>query len=410
MSATDIYPPQVYNVSLPYHYSFRSATSPSHWGAWTNVESMNSDVTSGISRRGQVTYRYQVATETGELTENPFTFTRTLDRHTRGHYSYLTKGNADGWFASELISSGTFGDAMFPAPSYVTISSLRKLNLDNEVKQKVFAKVKDQSVNLAVAYAERKETMHTIASALSRLGKGFNLAKAGKFVEAAIALTGHKPRGAIRDTVSGNWLELQYGWLPLMSDIFGAVETLHKQMHSHKYVVVKSRKKIQEVIPTKVISGSDGEFVDYTLASALYESSVRVKMRSNSTSLAKASELGLTNPLFVAWERVPLSFVVDWALPIGSFLNQFDSALGWEFAGGSITTFDVQKSDKSRSVGKVPSSYVRLSCELNRFVESVTCVRTPIIGWVDMMTIPYIKDPTSLTHIANAWALLTQRR
>jgi hypothetical protein len=31
--------------------------------------------------------------------------------------------------------------------------------------------------------------------------------------------------------------------------------------------------------------------------------------------------LGLTNPLNVAWELVPFSFVVDWFIPIGSFFD-----------------------------------------------------------------------------------------
>jgi len=38
--------------------------------------------------------------------------------------------------------------------------------------------------------------------------------------------------------------------------------------------------------------------------------------------------LGLLNPVAVLWEVVPLSFVVDWFIPIGTYLASLDAMAG----------------------------------------------------------------------------------
>jgi hypothetical protein len=134
-------------------------------------------------------------------------------------------------------------------------------------------------------------------------------------------------------------------------------------------------------------------------------------MQSNSILLKTASELGLTNPVEVLWELVPFSFVIDWALPIGSFISQFDASLGWTFVDGSITRAYRREATKKRSIKTPPpSGYARIDCDVVRSVEDFTLTRTGFSSWLDLMSIPYVKDPATFTHIANALALLTSKR
>jgi hypothetical protein len=133
-------------------------------------------------------------------------------------------------------------------------------------------------------------------------------------------------------------------------------------------------------------------------------------MKSSSTLLATASEIGLTNPAEVAWELVPFSFVVDWAIPIGTFLGQLDASVGWHFETGSITRFYSRRATKTVSVSQVPSNYVYYNFDGNRYVEELEVSRTGISSWVEMLTLPAFKDPASFAHIANALALITQKR
>lgn len=407
MSQTDIYPPQVFSTSGTYTVKTNSRTYPTGpWGTESSTTYQNQDTVGARSRRGLATSGFIDKSNFGALPENAFTFVFNNSRNFNGVYKFQDKGFG-GYFAARHDAYGTFPAVFCIVPSTYSFAPGRTANLLNEVKQKVLQKVKDQDVNVAVMWAERGETIGMLTSAIKRLGKAYNLARSGNLAASAQALFGDNPRRSPRHTLANNWLELQYGWLPLMSDIYGLCETMQKQGRHGEYVAVRSRKKIQEDNWEATISG---DFSDDIHRVSTFEASCRVKMKSNSVFLQTASELGLTNPLFVAWEKVPFSFVVDWALPIGSFLSQFDAGLGWDFAGGSITSYLRTEATTVRSVSNVPANYDYLICDGTCWVDNLIIERVAIADWLEMMSIPYVKDPRSLVHLANALALLTQKR
>jgi hypothetical protein len=61
-----------------------------------------------------------------------------------------------------------------------------------------------------------------------------------------------------------------------------------------------------------------------------YRHSVRLQatLLLTNPNLGLASRMGLVNPLSIAWEVVPFSFVVDWFLPVGNFLENLTSLAG----------------------------------------------------------------------------------
>lgn len=50
--------------------------------------------------------------------------------------------------------------------------------------------------------------------------------------------------------------------------------------------------------------------------------------------LHTASSSGLINPLSIAWEVVPFSFVLDWFIPIGATLQAITASVGLTFNAG----------------------------------------------------------------------------
>jgi hypothetical protein len=48
--------------------------------------------------------------------------------------------------------------------------------------------------------------------------------------------------------------------------------------------------------------------------------------------------LGLINPAVVAWELVPFSFLVDWFIPVGKFLDSWTDQLGYDIQYPFSTT------------------------------------------------------------------------
>jgi hypothetical protein len=69
-----------------------------------------------------------------------------------------------------------------------------------------------------------------------------------------------------------------------------------------------------------------------------------VDVRVDNPNLHLAQQLGFINPLSVAWELVPFSFVVDWFGNVGQVLASFSDFAGLSQVNPRTTTF--QKTTK----------------------------------------------------------------
>jgi hypothetical protein len=122
--------------------------------------------------------------------------------------------------------------------------------------------------------------------------------------------------------MGGVWLEYSYGWKPLVEDIYRAVNVM-QQPFPHKVIRGKAQGRFETVVPTHN---------NYAWTDTTYKWHLRLllqlKVSVSSWFAWKANELGLTNPLSVAWEVVPFSFVVDWFLPIGKYLQSLTDFVG----------------------------------------------------------------------------------
>lgn len=55
------------------------------------------------------------------------------------------------------------------------------------------------------------------------------------------------------------------------------------------------------------------------------------------------SRWGLSNPVASAYELLPFSVVLDWALPVGQWLSALDADNGYTFKGGSVSHVSLAK-------------------------------------------------------------------
>jgi len=182
------------------------------------------------------------------------------------------------------------------------------------------------SVQGGAGLAEMEEALAMIAMRAGQLYKAF---KAAKRLRAGKALTNVRdafrppPKGwrAKARGLGGAYLEEHFGWVPLIQDVHDAIET------------------IQNPIPRIRVQGSGASsWSRQKTGGPLYTwiGGGHATMRCRSTAyvhldnpnLYLASQLGLINPLSVAWELVPFSFLVDWFLPVGSFLESLSDFAG----------------------------------------------------------------------------------
>lgn len=139
------------------------------------------------------------------------------------------------------------------------------------------------------------------------------------------------PRQAAADT----WLELQYGWIPFVLEVSSAVNTLMDVVDepSNRVIRVQGKQKAGSRT-TFTETGDYPQLVSTTVDSQSV--SVRVKWRAEALSVDLPGRFGLTNPLEVAWELLPYSFVVDWFVPIGDYLSALDAPLRFKHRGGVV--------------------------------------------------------------------------
>lgn len=291
-----------------------------------------------------------------------------------------------------------------PAPS---------AGLGNEAVIKALNNLKGQSVNLAVAMAERTETAELLIGTLAGLSKAARSLRRGDMrgVATGLGLTHPPKRPGGNLSFSQKWLELQYGWMPLYNDVYGCVSALHQrdQDDPKRYTVTaKGRVKVpfRTYSPPRVIQagvraantteGFEGVFVrlDYYLENPL---------------LASLSSLGITNPAEVVWERVPFSFAVDWFLPIGRYLSALDATLGYKFRAGSQTWLFRRKYDGWISAGPTPGfQFLPGTVWGASHVEQLSISRS-VFSSSPLPRVPSFKNPFPKNgiHIANAIALFS---
>lgn len=262
-------------------------------------------------------------------------------------------------------------------------------------------KLKSSDINLGVAFGERKQTMRLLGDTATRLYRALKSLKRGAWRDAMdhlqiSAFQRNKPWGR---NYPDQWLALQYGWKPLLSDVYGAAEALNGRRPGDWRVTVKAVKKRTDVGTFSITT------TGASTTTLVVERSVMCRLDAlpaNANKIALSS-LGVTNPLSVAWELVPFSFLVDWAFPLGSYLESLDALLGYTDAYSSSSLFTrsnwtVEPRDDSNSNYVYTNSFTASK-------EVVFLDRVALQG-VPIPTFPRIKNPASLGHMANGLALL----
>lgn len=144
------------------------------------------------------------------------------------------------------------------------------------------------------------------------------------------------------DAVASRYLELRYGWQPLIGSVYDALDNLHREVLGPRLVSVKARAGSRESVDgsslTTVYSGEHGTiklpFVRFSEDDYRCELSWDIVVPGEGvwdwTSL---------NPASIAWELLPMSFVADWFITVGQSLENLENWVLWKagFAGGYVT-------------------------------------------------------------------------
>lgn len=175
---------------------------------------------------------------------------------------------------------------------------------------------------LGATFATWRQSHEMIVQRAMQLTRAVQAVRRGNLTEAAKILgvgklKKKKRKKAVRDAAQA-WLELSYGWIPLVGDIGNAVEVMQNPGLRSMWLA-RGRASHQTSYY------NSGEVSTYVWK---FKTQVAGKVRISNPNLYLANQLGFVNPATIVWEVVPFSFVVDWFVPVGSFLSHWTSRIG----------------------------------------------------------------------------------
>lgn len=205
--------------------------------------------------------------------------------------------------------------------------------LDDNDQLKLIGKLREKTsgsdFNMSVFLGEGHQTLRMVGDTAIRIAKSLYHLKKGDLAGSARSLLEGTSRRPIRpyktmkpfrptvDRASSHWLELQYGWLPLLKDAEAGAQFL-----AHTLSVPASQTYRMSVLRGETNTRVQSNPVFYKpitcVASRTHRRSLKITVTEGPSLIA---QLGLLDPELVAWELLPFSFVVDWFLPIGSWLE-----------------------------------------------------------------------------------------
>lgn len=315
-------------------------------------------------------------------------------------WSHATgSGNADNWMR-----------AWFRL--YPSVGTLEDLAVNQ-----VLLNLSNQKADFGQDYAERQQTIDMVADRAKGIGRSIRRFKDSHPKDwrkvKKLTFYGKKAAGAI----PLRWLELNYGWIPAMLDVKGAMDVLKKRDSagdSLRYSAKASRHVASSWLSPspngwRGMTGNGSKFTTPGEARCLVNDFagvfVRVDFTMDNPALHEIQQLGLVNPVALAWNLVPYSFVADWFLPVGSYLQSWTAALGLRFLGGSVSVL------QKRSINGLVATRVDSGSGYQIFeahggrVDNVKFNRTVLTSFPGPR-MPHFKNPLTLGHFANAMSLL----
>jgi hypothetical protein len=275
--------------------------------------------------------------------------------------------------------------------------------------------------NLAQDFAQLGQTTRLIGDNAYRIVGSLSALKHGNVLKAAnILWHGKGFKGQRRGfsfssgpkALANNWLMLQYGWKPLLQDIHGSLQALKFLTNPKDFIQVVTAAASHEATSEKLFKLWQDSNISAGSEVTMTKTRCKIRLRYKIDDHLKSflAQLGFTNPVNLAWEILPFSFVADWFFPLGPFLETLSSWDGLVFVDGSQTLFTRSEAVLAidyRGKGVLqPLRTYEVTARRNR--KTVLLDRSKLTSF-PVSNIPSFKNGlSSVTHALNGLALLAK--
>lgn len=182
--------------------------------------------------------------------------------------------------------------------------------MTDDLARSVWSQLANQNTNLALLFKERQQTVDMVTGYVQDL-----IRYKKKFLKSIKKAYKHNDHNLL----ASKWLEYRYGWTPMLSDI----ENLVNKPLGHPSMRISGSLTRQAFIQFQHPNRADVE--DYY---------VRINRKAScyitprNVAQVTAQQYGISNLGLTAWELVPYSFVADWVLDVGGYLEHLGALSG----------------------------------------------------------------------------------
>jgi hypothetical protein len=222
-------------------------------------------------------------------------------------------------------------------------------NAYNESETKALNNLTQHYAGIGADLAQARKTCDEFAQLVLRTGGFINAMKRGNWQLAGNNLLGGKTNGwkPAQKTLADNWLQFIYGWKPLANDLYEAQQLAHDALLKPVPIMARGH-------------GTSSLTYDFPLDRAHANVSLKTShltyLEANVVNplLYYLNSAGLINPISIAWETVPFSFVLDWFIPVGQTLQAITAGVGLQSNGGWTSSHYDWTMDINRRVDYYP--------------------------------------------------------
>jgi hypothetical protein len=209
----------------------------------------------------------------------------------------------------------------------------------------------------------------------------------------------------VGNSLAKNWLELQYGWKPLLQDVEGAAKSLaYLNAGTLMVQTVRSTKSVTTTNSKSLFVTATGRPCGNSTIITKTEIQFMMRYMMGEPMEAFLTQIGFNNPINLLWEVIPYSFVVDWFIPIGAYLEGLKAWEGLVFKDGCETRFTRQTA--IYNVEYFFEDDVQYDVRTGSYSRDAILLDRLVLTSFPSMTLPSFKNPISVDHALNALALM----
>lgn len=222
----------------------------------------------------------------------------------------------------------------------------------------------DDTYNLALAKVyDRLRSSTDLSISIAEAGQTF------KMLKSAVSLA-HLMGSVHPKNWSKRVVEFQLGWKPLIMDIYGTAKEIMRTVPEILSFQERASQKDDRVLISRAQL-----FESIRNERSYFRTHIHTVYRPSQGYIDNLSRFTSLNPVSVAWELMPFSFLFDYVINVGSYLRMAESSvvLSGQSLYGSITGTSWLRTDDQRTgIGNIAGTADVCTGQWSGFIETKT--------------------------------------